>query len=191
MFPFVTRVSCVLLAGLPAQSAQPQIPSQRLSGVTPSPVLRHLGRQPGLQPRGVGQLIQGVWTPGRCVPGKWPLQTADHTPLRKSRQRRPSPEKISRCCKEQKCAKVKMQGLVQLQTFQSCERCKERNQLFFLFAIFCFFILLGFFFSPCDASLTMRFVTLRRTTFYIYNCAFVGKVTMPFSYFKKSLNQSF
>lgn len=148
MFPFVTRVSCVLLAGLPAQSAQPQISSQRLSGVTPSPVLRHLGRQPCLQPRGVGQLIQGVWTPGRCVPGKWPLQTADHTPLHKSRPRRPSPEKISRCCKEQKCAKVKMQGLVQLQAFQSCERCKERNQLFFFFlpsfvSLFCW----GFF-SP-------------------------------------------
>lgn len=67
--------------------------------------------------------------------------------LHKLRLRRPSPEKISRCWKEQKCAKVKMQGLVQLQTFQSCERCKERNQLLFFLPSFVSLFCWGFF-SP-------------------------------------------
>lgn len=146
MFPFVRRVSCVLLAGLPAQSAQPQIPSQRLSGVTPSPVLRHLGRQPRLQPRGVGQLIQGVWTPGRCVPGKWPLQTADHTPSTSRDRGGPLQRKSPDVVKNKSVQRSKCRGSSSSRLFKLAKDAK-REISFFFFIIFCFFILSGFF-SP-------------------------------------------
>lgn len=55
---------------------------------------------------------------------------------------------------------------------------REKSALFFPFYHLLFlYSVVFFFFSPCDASLTMRFVTLRRPTFYINNCAFVGVVT--------------